>query len=280
MPRQPFPPDDVALASYADGAFLDAASALSGDRPLSKADRKSIVAAGIGNCLELFDLTVFGFFAVTIGAQFFPSQDSLTSLLGSFATFALGFLMRPAGALVLSSLGNRRGFLGSFQQVGFGLGILLGTAFSLGVNTLIDEPTRASWGWRLPFLFGALVTPIAFYIRRNVDESPAFEAIAAIGKRAVSPVRTAFAQHGGAILAVIGIGTAGTAAGYLSSQFINAFAVRSLHLPAAQVSSWLTIASVAPRSGRRRSRRPTSCEIPVSVPNSDSLSCYQPKFVL
>ena len=72
-------------------------------------DRRALVAAGIGNCLELFDLTVFGFFAVVIGNQFFPSADPLTSILGSFATFAIGFLMRPAGALILASIGDRHG---------------------------------------------------------------------------------------------------------------------------------------------------------------------------
>jgi MFS family permease len=65
--------------------------------------------SGIGNCFELFDLTVFGFFARTIGAQFCPAHDGLTSLLISLATFGIGFVMRPAGALVLSSIGDRYG---------------------------------------------------------------------------------------------------------------------------------------------------------------------------
>jgi MFS transporter, MHS family, proline/betaine transporter len=40
---------------------------------------RAIVAASLGNFVELFDLTVFGFFATTIGAQFFPSTDPAVS---------------------------------------------------------------------------------------------------------------------------------------------------------------------------------------------------------
>src|ERR1700693_3185427 len=80
-------------------------------RPVPKAtiampDRRAIVAAGIGNCLELFDLTVFGFFAVVIGNQFFPNADPLTSILGSFATFAIGFMMHLARALIPACIGD------------------------------------------------------------------------------------------------------------------------------------------------------------------------------
>ncbi|RTL75829.1 MAG: hypothetical protein EKK35_21550 [Bradyrhizobiaceae bacterium] len=79
------------------------------DRAIGATRRRAIIAAGIGNCLALFDLTVFGFFALLIGSQFFPNSDPVTSLLGSFAAFAVGFLMRQIGALALSSVGDRVG---------------------------------------------------------------------------------------------------------------------------------------------------------------------------
>jgi MHS family proline/betaine transporter-like MFS transporter len=274
--------------------------------------RRAIIAAGIGNCLELFDLTVFGFFAASIGSQFFPSTDPMTPILSSFATFALGFLMRPVGALTLASIGDRygrrallsltmalmgagslgialapnyaqigvaaplllvlfrllqgfaaggewggavtmmveqapahrRGFVGSFQQIGFGLGILFGTLSVLLVNTFLSDPARLAWGWRLPFLFGALVAPVAFYIRRRVGESPAFEQAVAEGHILRTPVRDAFAAHWPRILAVVGIGTMGTAAGYIGNQFMSNFAVKSLGLPGGMVSTAILAASL------------------------------------
>jgi MHS family proline/betaine transporter-like MFS transporter len=139
---------------------------------------------------------------------------------------------------------HRRGFIGSFQQIGFGLGILLGTLCALLVNTLLSDPARLAWGWRLPFLFGALVTPVAFYIRRRVGESPAFEKAAAEGHILRTPVRDAFAAHWPRILAVIGIGTMGTAAGYIANQFMSNFAVKSLGLSGGLVSTAILAASV------------------------------------
>lgn len=136
---------------------------------------------------------------------------------------------------------HRKGLVGSFQQMGFGLGILLGTVFALLVNSLLDEPARAAWGWHLPF---ALVAPLAIYIRRHVDETPEFTHAAAIGNAVRAPVRVAFNSHWRLIIAVIGIGALGTAARYIANQFMSAFSVRSLGLPAVDVSAAITAASL------------------------------------
>lgn len=78
--------------------------------PLSKAvRRRAILACLLGNLFELFDFGVYGYFAVQIGRAIFPSQDPVTSILASFATYGVGFLMRPVGAMVLGSYGDRRG---------------------------------------------------------------------------------------------------------------------------------------------------------------------------
>ena len=67
--------------------------------PMDAAQQRKIVfAAVIGNLLEFFDFTVYSYFALTIGKQFFPSHDPITSSLLAFAVFAVGFVMRPLGA--------------------------------------------------------------------------------------------------------------------------------------------------------------------------------------
>ncbi|WP_321878565.1 MFS transporter [Paraburkholderia bannensis] len=71
--------------------------------------RRAIVAAAIGNGLEMYDFTLYSFFAVTIGKLFFPTGNALTSLLLSFATFGAGFLMRPIGAVIIGNLADQRG---------------------------------------------------------------------------------------------------------------------------------------------------------------------------
>jgi MHS family proline/betaine transporter-like MFS transporter len=72
--------------------------------------RRRVVAAGIaGNVLEWYDFSIYGFFARTIGNLFFPSEDPRTSLLAAFAVFAVGFLMRPLGAILFGHIGDRIG---------------------------------------------------------------------------------------------------------------------------------------------------------------------------
>ncbi|HXZ10197.1 MAG TPA: MFS transporter, partial [Paraburkholderia sp.] len=61
---------------------------------------KVAIATSLVTGLEIFDLTVFGFFATMIGDQFFPAANPLMSLLLALGTFVVGFLMRPLGAMV------------------------------------------------------------------------------------------------------------------------------------------------------------------------------------
>ncbi|WP_309386548.1 MFS transporter [Cerasicoccus frondis] len=72
-------------------------------------DRKQFIAGAIGNVLEWFDFAAYGFFASTIGQQFFPIEDKTLSLLAAFGVFASGFMARPLGAVFFGSLGDRKG---------------------------------------------------------------------------------------------------------------------------------------------------------------------------
>ena len=72
--------------------------------------RRRVVAAGIiGNVMEWYDFSVYGYFARTIGNLYFPSENPTTSLLASFGVFAIGFLMRPLGAIIFGHIGDRVG---------------------------------------------------------------------------------------------------------------------------------------------------------------------------
>lgn len=71
--------------------------------------QKLYFAGLIGEILEWFDFTVYGFFALIIAAKFFPSDNHFVSLIATFATFAVGFLMRPLGALIFGHIGDQFG---------------------------------------------------------------------------------------------------------------------------------------------------------------------------
>ena len=71
--------------------------------------RRVIVAGMIGNVLEWYDFSVYGYFAAAIGQEFFPHQDRVAQLLSAFGVFALGYLMRPLGGAVTGHIGDRFG---------------------------------------------------------------------------------------------------------------------------------------------------------------------------
>lgn len=106
------------------------------DAPIS--GRRAVIAAVIGNTLEWYDFAVYGFFAITIAKLFFPTGDPTVSLLLTVATFGVGFVMRPVGAVVLGVLADRRG-----RKTALSLTILL---MALGTAMIGLAPTYAMAG--------------------------------------------------------------------------------------------------------------------------------------
>jgi MHS family proline/betaine transporter-like MFS transporter len=71
---------------------------------------------------------------------------------------------------------NRRGLYGSFQSATVAIGILIGALSTTTITLSMSADAIASWGWRLPFLFGGILAPIGFFMRRRISqEAPAFE---------------------------------------------------------------------------------------------------------
>jgi MHS family proline/betaine transporter-like MFS transporter len=70
---------------------------------------RTALAGLIGNVLEWFDFAVYGYFASDIGKQFFTQSSHSAQQFLTFGTFALGFLARPIGSLVLGRVGDRIG---------------------------------------------------------------------------------------------------------------------------------------------------------------------------
>src|SRR5262245_63272071 len=72
--------------------------------------------------------------------------------------------------LVERSPVERRGFLGSFAALGSNAGVLLGSAVSAVITTLLDRPAVMSWGWRVPFLAGSAIGIFGYLIRRRLAD--------------------------------------------------------------------------------------------------------------
>jgi MHS family proline/betaine transporter-like MFS transporter len=69
---------------------------------------------------------------------------------------------------------NKRGFYGSFQQMSVVAGLLLGSAVAALFNTLFTPEQMDAWGWRVPFLLGGILGPVGMWMRRSIDETPAY----------------------------------------------------------------------------------------------------------
>jgi MFS transporter, MHS family, proline/betaine transporter len=113
----------------------------------AKRARGAAAAAVVGNWLEFFDFTVYGFFAVVIAKLFFPSHDATVSLMLSVAVFAVGFITRPLGSVLLGVYADRHG-----RKAALSITITL-MALSTGVIALC--PTYEQIGIAAPVLIVA-----------------------------------------------------------------------------------------------------------------------------
>lgn len=259
--------------------------------------KTALTAAVAGNFLEFFDFTVYALFAVMIGKVFFPVESASGQLLLSLATFAVGFLMRPLGGIVIGAYADRkgrkaaltltmlmmavgtgilgltpsyeqigllapalvvlarllqgfsaggelgaattylveaapngrRGLYGSWQYASQGLATFVACLMGFGLAEVLSAEAMNSWGWRVPFLFGMLIGPLGFYIRRHmhetVDEGKKHETSGAV-------LKELFKRHSGLI--VIGIFSimGGTISNYIVGKYMTTYAMHTLKLPA------------------------------------------------
>ncbi len=64
------------------------------------------IAGALGNTLEWFDFAIYGYFATSLGKVFFSDSDPVLQTVASFGIFAIGYLARPLGSLVLGPVGD------------------------------------------------------------------------------------------------------------------------------------------------------------------------------
>jgi MFS family permease len=76
---------------------------------------RTVLRVASGNFLEMYDFMIFGYFSAAIGHAYFPASSDFASLMFSMTTFAVGFMVRPLGAIFLGAyidhIGRRKGLL-------------------------------------------------------------------------------------------------------------------------------------------------------------------------
>jgi MFS family permease len=234
--------------------------------------RKATASGWIGSALEYYDFFIYAQAAALIFPQlFFPSGNPKVAIVASLATYGVGYVARPIGAVVLGHWGDthgrknvllvcmflmglstmavgflptyhnigmlapallvvlrliqgfavageisgassmilehapfgRRGYYASFTLQGVQAGQILAAAVFLPLAYYMDESSFNSWGWRIPFLLSSVVLIAGYIIRREVEETPAFEKEDTTGGVPKSPIVEAFRYNWGDMLRVV-----------------------------------------------------------------------------
>jgi len=275
-----------------------------------KAVRRAVISSVVGNGLEWFDFMVYGFYTALIARLFFPSNDPLVSMMLAMATFAVSFLVRPVGGVLIGIYADRVGrkpaltmmilmmgastlligltpsyetigiaapiiiilarliqgvsvggefasstsmlieyapadrkmLYGSFQMCSQAFALMLAAGSGYLLGGLLSPPDMASWGWRIPFLLGALIAPIGFYIRRHVEESPEFARLEGGAKKTKIPFTDVLRRHPGALIGGLGMVVVGTVSNYVWFIYLTSYVVQTLQLPFANVLLSATLA--------------------------------------
>lgn len=124
---------------------------------------------------------------------------------------------------------KRRGFYSSFLYVTLIGGQLAAVLVLLALQRIFLSPEDLrAWGWRIPFVIGALLSVVAAVMRRDMHESDTFNAARAAGKTTPSPL--GFLRYPRETLLVIGLTMGGTAAFYTYTTYMQKFLKLSVKL--------------------------------------------------
>ena len=126
---------------------------------------------------------------------------------------------------------GRRGFFGTYPQVGVPIGLILANLVFLVVSTSTTKEQFLSWGWRIPFLLSVVLIGVGLFVRARVDESPVFAKLRAQRARRSAPMLSVLRNQPRALLVAIGLFIANNMIGYLLIAFITSYGTRVLMLP-------------------------------------------------
>jgi metabolite-proton symporter len=277
------------------------------------------LASFIGTAVEWYDYFIYGTAAaIVFGPLFFPKFSAAAATMAAFATFSVGFLARPLGAVVMGHFGdrvgrksmlvvslltiglattaigflptyasvgvlaptllvtlrflqgigvggewggavllavehapaNRKGFYGSFPQMGVPGGLILANLVFLAVSGALGRDAFLAWGWRVPFLASAVLVVIGLVIRFKVAESPDFERLKRAGQRERMPLVAVLKKHFVEVLLGAGALMANSMIGYIVMAYLLSYGTtvlglsRSLFLTSTLIAAAVWLAAI------------------------------------
>ncbi|MEU5053331.1 MFS transporter [Streptomyces sp. NPDC021096] len=131
--------------------------------------------------------------------------------------------------LTEASAPGRRGFASSFQYVSMTAGQILGLGIQIILQRTLTSDELHSWGWRIPFIVGALGAAVIFYLRRNMLETEAYEESDADASER-GTIR-ALMRHKREAFLVIALTMGGTVAYYTYTTYLTKYLSNSAGLP-------------------------------------------------
>jgi metabolite-proton symporter len=212
---------------------------------------------------------VFGHYGDRIGRK---SMLVLSLLIMGVATFLIGLMptfssigiMAPIllvvlrfaqgigvggewGGAVLMSVehapSGRRGFFGSWPQMGVPAGLLLSTGVFALVQGLMSEAAFMAWGWRVPFLASAVLVGVGLFIRLKIMESPAFERVKESKTEAPRPIVDVVRKYPREVLVAMGMRVAENGCFYILTVFVLAYGEEELGLAKGTMLTGVIIAA-------------------------------------
>ncbi|TDR71465.1 MFS family transporter [Paludibacterium purpuratum] len=133
---------------------------------------------------------------------------------------------------------GRRGFYSSFQYVTLIGGQLMAVLIIVILQHLLSEPALKSWGWRIPFVLGALTALVSLWLRRSLTETAAPNAS---NNRDAGSLRVLLRDHKGAFLTVLGFTAGGSLSFYTFTTYMQKYLVNSAHMPIGTASTIMTV---------------------------------------
>src|SRR6185369_7067694 len=125
---------------------------------------------------------------------------------------------------------GRRGFYGSWPQIGVPAGLALSTAV-FAVFSRLPEDQFLSWGWRVPFLVSALLVGVGLVIRMKIVETPAFAKVKEQSAEARQPIVEVLRSYPKEVLLAMGARFAENGAFYIYSVFVLVYATQQVKIP-------------------------------------------------
>ncbi|GEN34756.1 MFS transporter [Aneurinibacillus danicus] len=211
---------------------------------------------------------IFGHFGDKIGRK---SMLVITLLIMGIATTLIGLLpvyesvgvLAPALLIVLRLLqgvgvggewggavlisvehapDGKRGFYGSWTQMGVPAGMLLSTVI-FALFSALPEEQFLSWGWRIPFLISILLVIVGLFIRLHIMETPAFEKVKESGEKAHLPILEVLKAHPKQVLQAMGARFAENGTFYIFSTFVLTYATTQLEVSRSMVLNGVILAT-------------------------------------